>query len=169
MKRIIPLIGLLVSAVYASPLPPQAELLAVNEVETHYLGTVNIPCRHLTADCPDKCNHAKLAARFRVVRNLKYEKIGQYGDDCIEPGALLYIDLKNPTPGQDDEAVANFVKNLKVGDTVRLTQKHYYGQQGNSLEPFRPITAMERNEKSGKVPATPPAAPGQYPVMPIAK
>ncbi|MBE6418467.1 MAG: hypothetical protein E7033_08410 [Akkermansiaceae bacterium] len=169
MKRIIPIISLLASAAFASPLPQQAELLAVNKVEAHYLGTVHIPCRHKTADCPDKCNHGYTAARFRVVRNLNYEKIGQYGDDCIEPGAWLYINLSSPTPGQDDEALFRFIDKLKVGDSVRITQKHYYGQQGDCMEPFRPVTDMERDEKSAKVPATPPALPGQYPVMPIAK
>lgn len=169
MTRLIPIISLSVSAAVASPLPQQAELLAVNNVEAHYLGTVHIPCRHKTADCPDNCNHGYTAARFRVVRNLNYEKISQYGDDSIAPGSWLYINISAPTPGQDDQAIFRFVGNLKIGDTVRLTQKHYYGQHGNNIEPFRPITAMERDEKSAKVPATPPAAPGQYPVMPIAQ
>ncbi len=166
-KHILFLLSAVAPALLASPLPENAELLASNSVEAHYLGTVKIPCRHRTADCPDNCNHATEVARFRVLKNLKYESSSKYGDEAYAPGSIVMVDIKNPTPGQDDEAVHNFIGNLKVGDKVRFTQKHYYGEIGNLSEPFRPVTHIEKDETAAKVPSCPPAPEGNYSVMPI--
>ncbi len=166
-KHLLFILSAAAPALMASPLPEKAELLATNEVEAHYLGTVKIPCRHLTADCPDKCNHATEVARFRVLKNMKYELTAKYGDDAYTPGSIVMIDIKNPTPGQNDEAVHHFIGNLKVGDKVRFTQKHYYGEINNLSEPFRPVTHIEVDEKQPVIPAAPPAPEGDYSVMPL--
>lgn len=157
------------STLFAAPMPEKAELLASNTVVAHYMGTIEQPCRHLTADCPDKCDHATKAARFRVLKNEAYQQLGKYGDEAIAPGSIMYVDVKKLTPGQDDAALFNFIDTIKVGDTVRLTQKHYYGQIGNAMLPFRPVTAIEKVEKPLPTPATPAAAPGDYSVAPIAR
>ena len=169
MKTILQTISVLIAngALYASPLPQNAQLLATNSVETHYLGTLELPCRHLTADCPDKCNHATMVARFRVLKNMDYQQNSEYGDEKILPGSILEVDIKNPTPGQEDEAVFSFISKLKVGDRVRLTQKHYYGTLGNTTSPYRPITHMLVDETAPSIPATPPAPKGDYSVMPL--
>lgn len=169
MKTILQTISVLIAsgALYASPLPQDAKLLATNSVETHYLGTLERPCRHLTADCPDKCNHATKVARFRVLKNMDYQQNSEYGDEKILPGSILEVDIKNPTPGQEDAAVFSFISKLKVGAKVRLTQKHYYGKINNLSEPFRPITHIEVDEKQPVIPAAPPAPEGDYSVMPL--
>ncbi len=162
---ILPLIA--APALFAAPMPEKADLLATNSVSAHYLGTIDIPCRHLTADCPDKCNHASTVARFRVIANNEYQKLNKYGDDKMEPGSIVFIDIKNPTPGQDDAAIVNFISTLKIGATVRFTQAHYYGPVGNVVTPFRPVTKIELAEKTPAVPATPPAPAGDYSTMPL--
>ncbi len=167
IKHVMFLLAAAAPALIATPLPDNAELLAVNAVEAHYLGTLKIPCRHRTADCPDKCNHATEVARFRVLKNIKYECPGKYGDDAYAPGSMVMIDIKNPTPGQDDEALFRFIGNLKLGAKVRFTQKHYYGEINNLTEPFRPVTHMEVDETAPRVPACPPAPGGDYSVMPL--
>ncbi len=169
MKTILQTISVLIAsgALYASPLPQDAKLLATNSVETHYLGTRELPCRHLTADCPDKCNHATKVARFRVLKNMDYQQNSEYGDEKMLPGSILEVDIKNPTPGQEDEAVFSFISKLKVGAKVRLTQKHYYGEINNLSEPFRPVTHIEVDETAPSTPATPPAPEGDYSVMPL--
>ncbi len=172
MKHIITTISLAVAAaasLSASPMPAKADLLASNTVQAHYLGTMDIPCRHLTADCPDKCDHATKVARFRVLKNQDYQKPGKYGDDKMEPGSIVMVDIKKPTPGQDDEKLFDFIDKLKVGATVRFTQAHYYGDFGHSMLPFRPITHIEVEEKAPRVPATPAAPAGDYSVMPLAR
>lgn len=169
MKTILQTICVLIASgsLYASPLPQDAKLLASNSVEAHYLGTLEIPCRHMTADCPDKCNHATKVARFRILKNTGYKQHAAYGDEPLAPGSMLHIDIKNPTPGQEDAALFTFISNLKTGDKVRLTQQHYYGKQGGVMSPFRPITHMEKDEQKATIPATPPAPEGDYSVMPL--
>ena len=167
MKYLISLMTAAVPALFATPMPEGAQLLASNTVVAHYLDVLELPCRHLTADCPDKCNHATRVARFRVVKNEAYNQADKYGDDKITPGSIMMVDIKNPTPGQDDKAVAELIASLRAGDTVRLTQEHRYGQIGDCVTPFRPITAAEKVEKKPAVPATPAAPAGDYSTMPL--
>jgi hypothetical protein len=172
MKNIYSIAGILalaVSSLSASPLPENAKLLASNTVVAQYMGLMELPCRGMTADCPDKCGHGTKVARFRVVRNEAYSKSGKYGDDKIEPASILMVDVKNPTPGQDDAALGAFVSTLTQGDKVRLTQAHYYGLVGSAMTPFRPVTKVEKLDSAPAVPATPAAAPGDYSVAPISR
>lgn len=153
----------------AAPMPAKADLLATNTVRAHYLGTLDIPCRHRTADCPDKCDHATKVARFRVLQNQNYQKLGEYGDDKMEPGSIVMVDIKKPTPGQEDKLLFSFIGKLQVGATVRFTQAHYYGDFGHALLPFRPVTHIEVEEKAPRVPATPPTRVGDHSIMPLTR
>ena len=157
------------SSLMASPMPEKADLLAENTVVAQYMGLLDIPCRHMTADCPDKCDHATKVARFRVLKNENYRLVGKYGDDKMEPASMLMVDVKKPTPGQDDAAVFEAIDSLKLGDKVRLTQKHYYGDFGHEVAPFRPVTQIEKVASPDKVPACPEAPAGDYSVAPIAR
>lgn len=138
--------ALFASSLSAASMPHKAELLAANSVRAHYLGTQDIPCRHHTADCPDKCNHATRVALFRVWVNENYEKHSEYGDDKMNPGDIVQVDIQKPTPGQDNAAIFAFVARLKPGNTVRFTQAHYYGDFGHAMMLFRPITHIEVEE-----------------------
>ena len=169
IHSLIAIAALAAPALFASPLPQKADLLASNTVVAHYLGTIEVPCRHMTADCPDKCGHGTKAARFRVLQNEDYQLTGKYGDDKITPGSILMVDIKKPTPGQDDAAVFEFLDTIKVGDKVRLTQKHYYAEIGRTLTPVRPITAIEKVQTTDRVPAMPAAPAGDYSIMPLAR
>ena len=160
--------AMLMPALFAAPMPAKADLLATNTVVATYLGTKERPCMFRTALCPDRCNHGAKVAMFRVTANENYAKPGKYGDDKAEPGSLLMIDVKNDTPGQSDEVKA-LIAGLTVGDKVRMTQDHYYGDFGQVVEPFRPVTKIEKlqQEKKDLVPALPEAPAGDYGVMPI--
>ncbi len=149
---ILPTLALFASSLSASPMPQKADLLATNSVRAHYLGTQDLPCRYLTADCPDKCNHATRVALFRVWVNENYEKHSEYGDGKMNPGDIVQVDIRKPTPGQDDTAIFAFVARLKPGNTVRFTQAHYYGDFGHAMLPFRPITHIEVEETAASEP-----------------
>lgn len=129
----------------ATALPEKAEMLATNTVLAEYLGTVDLPCRFMTALCPDKCNHATKLAQFKVSMNEHYEKPGKYGDDRLNPGDIATVDVKKPVLGQSPE-VAQFISQLKEGDKVRLTITHYYVTQGQGQFPVRPAVKIERAE-----------------------
>lgn len=147
----------------ASPLPAKAELLASNTVTAQFLGTRRLPCMGRTALCPDRCGHAAAVAVFRVLSNEAYAKPGKYGDDKAEPGSEILIDAAADVPGQD-AAVQETLAALTPGDTVRLTQKHYYADMGGVHMPVRPITELKVMEKTDK--PLPPQPENPYPLMP---
>lgn len=153
-------------SVFASPLPQKADLLASNTVTAQYLGTRHLPCMGRTALCPDRCGHAASVAVFRVISNEAYAKPGKYGDDKAEPGSEILIDAAADVPGQE-AAVQETLAALTPGDTVRLTQKHYYADMGEVLMPIRPVTELQVTEKTDK--PLPPLPDNPYPVMPIGR
>jgi hypothetical protein len=132
----------LLPAVVASPLPQKADLLASNTVTAQFLGMQERPCYFRTALCPDRCDHAAKVAQFRVLTNEAYEKPGKYGDDKAAAGNMLLVDARRDVPGQPDGMLQKLA-DLKPGQLVRLTQKHYYADLGNVLTPIRPVTELE--------------------------
>ena len=136
------LMSVLLPAAVASPLPEKADLLASNTVTAQFLGMQERPCYFRTALCPDRCDHAVKAAQFRVLSNEAYEKPGEYGDDKAEAGNMLLVDARNDVPGQPDGMLQKLAE-LKPGQVVRLTQKHYYADLGELVTPVRPITELE--------------------------
>lgn len=136
------LMSVLLPAAVASPLPEKADLLASNTVTAQFLGMQERPCYFRTALCPDRCDHAVKAAQFRVLSNEAYEKSGKYGDDKAEAGNMLLVDARNDVPGQPDDMLQKLAE-LKPGQVVRLTQKHYYADLGELVTPVRPITELE--------------------------
>ncbi len=143
MKSFLPAVILsLLPGVFAAPLPEKTELLASNTVVAQYIGTVERACCFRTALCPDRCDHAMKAAQFRVLTNEAYEKPGQYGDDKASPGNLLMVDARHDVPGQPDDMLQKLGE-LKPGQLVRLTQKHYYAEQEGVHMPIRPVTQLE--------------------------
>ena len=126
----------------ASPLPQKAELLAANTVVAKYVGEQEIPCRFMTALCPDRCDHATTLAAFEVIENEAYEKPGRYGDEMLAPGDTAVVDVKKDVPGQPDE-IAETIARLSPGDVVRLVIVHYYVQQGQGQFPVRPAIQLQ--------------------------
>ncbi len=135
----------------AAPLPP-AEELAHNTVTAVYECMVQVPCYHRTALCPDRCGHAQSFARFRVVENESYCRLGEYGDDKLMPGEALAVDMKNDVEGQDP-AVQRLVQSLHPGEAVRLTIRHYYVKTDHAQYPVRPVTFIERIKAPAQLPA----------------
>lgn len=124
------------SAAPAGVAMPASDLLAENRVVAEYLGTQEIPCRFMTALCPDKCDHATTVAQFRVLSVEHYAKHSEYGDASLSAGDILPVDIRRPAPGQ----VA--LPALAKGDKVRLTIQHRY-TKGKVQEPIRPVIKAE--------------------------
>ncbi len=151
MNKLAASLLFLVPSLCAAPLPP-AEELASNTVTAIFECIIQVPCRHFTADCPDRCDHAQSFARFRVVQNEAYSRPGEYGDDKLEPGEALAVDMKNDVEGQD-VAVQQLVQSLHPGEAVRLTIRHYYVRTEHAHYPVRPVTSIERIETPTQLPA----------------
>ncbi|MBQ7024781.1 MAG: hypothetical protein IJN29_14475 [Akkermansia sp.] len=161
---IVAIAALVIPTLIAAPMPAKADLLASNTVVAVYTGTKERPCMFRTALCPDRCGHAAKVATFSVVSNEDYKKPGKYGDDKAEPGSVIMVDLLHETPGQSDE-VKKIIETLQPGDAVRMTQDHYYGDFGEVVEPFRPVTKMEKLEGVKK--SVPASTEVQHPIMPL--
>ncbi len=151
MKTLASALLLLLPSALAAPLPPVVEELAHNTVTAVYERIVERPCYHRTVDCPDKCDHAQRYARFRVIANESYRRPGEYGDDKLQPGEALAVDVKNDVEGQEP-AVKALVESLRPGDAVRLTIRHYYVKGEYAHYPVRPVTQIERIEAPKQLP-----------------
>ena len=168
MKHFSILLTLLtIPGLQASPMSENAQVLASNSFEAAYLGLMELPCRGMTADCPDKCGHATKVARFRVIRNVDYAQNSEYGDEKVAPGSIVMVDVKKPTPGQDDAAIFELIDKLELGNKVIMPQEHCYGEIGNLMTPFRPVTKLEIIPGAKEeIPATE-APAGDYSACPI--
>lgn len=169
MRKFLLFLAAAAPALFASPLPQKADLLAENTVVAQYVGMKERPCHFRTALCPDRCGHAMKIALFAIRKNEHYAKHGEYGDEKAHEGALLMVDVLGDVCGQPDE-VSAALKSLKPGDVVRLTQKHYYVDHGCACEPVRPVTALEKLG-SEPLPAPQPKDPADHDdeVMPLAR
>ncbi len=138
----------------AAPLPA-GDLLAKNTVIAQYIGTQHIPCRHLTALCPDRCDHATDIAEFIVVKNLDYQKDGEYGQEKADAGSIVRVDIKKTIEGQDP-SVAKQIKALKPNQEVEVTITHFYVNSKGNRYPIYPATSFKALDKIGtlKAPAT---------------
>ena len=141
-KALLMMMAALLPSVIASPLPEKADLLASNTVTAQFIGVKERPCYFRTALCPNRCDHGMKAAQFHVLSNEAYEKPGKYGDEKTEVGNLLLVDVRSDVPGQP-EGMLKKLNDLKPGQVVRLTQKHYYADLGKVLAPIRPVTELE--------------------------
>lgn len=122
---------------------PANEILASNEVIATYVGTHSAPCMHMTAECPDRCTHATKYAQFKVIKNIKYVKDGEYGVAKAEAESLMRVDVEKDIEGQN-ASVAKTIAALKPGDKVELTVTHYYLTKDNSRYPAYPATSLKK-------------------------
>jgi hypothetical protein len=122
------------------------ELLSLHDTVARFAGLHPHTCRGLTSLCPDRCGHSGDMAVFDVVRYVRYEKPGQYGDPQGKEFRFLVQDtMKNPKVPQE---LAARVAALKEGDLVRLTWRHEYVTRteggGSSSFPERPVAVIEK-------------------------
>lgn len=117
------------------------KVLAVHKTDAEFTGIVNQPCRHRTADCPDKCDHGGAIARFKILAYRSHEKRGEYGEDKVETHAVR---LRN-TRGEArlDAALLAQIESLKPGAKVELDWTHDYVTRDGASFPERPITRLK--------------------------
>lgn len=118
------------------------KVLSTHITEAVYQGTIERPCRFLTAECPDRCNHGGTAAQFKITRYLKYDKPGKYGDAKTEQFTVM---LKSP---EMEQTMIDQIKSLKPGSSIKLNWEHRYVTRthpdGTSAKfPRRVITKLE--------------------------
>ncbi len=118
-----------------------AELLSDHVVEAELTEIIKRPCMHRTALCPDKCDHAKHLAIFKVTKYLRYDKTGEYGD---EETYTIYVDVdpRHKPILQPDDIIGKITA-MKKGDKVEIHWTHYYIKDKSGAYPERPIMSMK--------------------------
>lgn len=119
---------------------PSGELLSDHVAEAKFTGVIRRQCMLRTALCPDKCDHAKDFAAFRIIKYLDYRKPGKYGDEKQEN---LMIDV-NPAhkPILQGAGILKKIAALKPGDKVVLHWSHYYMRRDSGSFPERPVISI---------------------------
>jgi hypothetical protein len=136
-----------------APAPdPQRALLSSHDTVARFTGLKAHPCMGRTSLCPDRCGESGQLATFAIVKYLRYEKPGEYGDPQQEQFMVLVEDnIKNP---KVPEAIRDAILALKPGDLVRLQWNHDYVTRDGSKFPERPIIKLsvltkDEAEKAG--------------------
>ncbi len=119
------------------------EVLSTHETRAVFGGIKEAPCRHMTALCPNRCDHGGTYAIFSIEEYLKYQKIDQYGE---EHQSTFYVSLTNGrgerSPGTS-EALETMIKSLKENDKVILHWAHIYVRDEYVSEPRRVVTFLQ--------------------------
>lgn len=117
------------------------DLLSSHDTVAKFVGVKDHQCRGLTSLCPDRCGDSGSLATFEIVKYLRYEKPGEYGDPKQEQFQVLIEN--NMKQSKVPDAIRDAIVDLKPGDLVRLTWNHDYVTREGSKFPERPITKVE--------------------------
>jgi hypothetical protein len=128
----------------------KVELLSTHETVAEFTGIEYRACRGATSRCPENCGSSGEYAVFTIVKYLKYEKPGKYGDAEAKDKRIRISDYHKKPAG--DPKLNAIIKELKQGDQVLLSWDHNYvtkkyktGTTGSF--PERPITKLEKTDK----------------------
>ncbi len=117
------------------------ELLSDHVTEAEFTGMIHRKCRFLTSLCPDRCDHARDFAVFRITKYLDYRKYGKYGDGK-QAQFMMDVNPAHKSILQGAEILKK-VDSLKPGDRVLLHWAHYYMRRDSGSFPERPVISME--------------------------
>ena len=115
------------------------DVLSHHEAICIFQGIRRNPCMFRTALCPDRCGHSSDVAFFAVEKYLKYEKLGEYGDDKQD---IFTTEVNKPVYRQDP-SIAEKIKTLNQGQKVKIVYDHLYVKDDSCQRPERPFISLE--------------------------
>ncbi len=137
------LVGCSATASYQRVHEPEGKVLSTHKTLATFDGLELSPCRHLTAECPDQCEHGGIYALFTINTYLAYEKLDTYGDEQQESFAIRVSNLKDVPDPALTPPLRKLLLNLEKGDTVSLDWTHVYVTYPNGLHtPERIVTRL---------------------------
>lgn len=117
------------------------EPLSIHETDAEFVAIAQQPCRHLTALCPDRCDHGGSVAEFKILAYRRHEKTSPYGDDKAEKFRVRVRGREGKPLVA--EALLRDIESLKPGDKLRLDWRHEYVTRDGSSFPERPVTTLK--------------------------
>ena len=121
---------------------PDGVTLAKHETRARYEHLLEQPCRHMTAFCPNQCDHGGVYAVFTIESYTHYQQFTKYGDEPQETFAIrLWMPNGSPDP-ETPTALRKTIGELDAGQVVDLHWAHLYRitEQGNF--PVRTVTYL---------------------------
>ncbi len=150
MKKFLPLAALLIG--FCGCLAPDyqqtgelpGKVLATHDTVARYEGVILKPCRFMTADCPDRCDHTGQYAVFTMVDYEDYQKLDAYGDDKQLEFFLRIANREGvPHPDVDPQLLAE-INTLEKGDIVEFDWSHVYITTDSAAYPERIVTRLDK-------------------------
>lgn len=132
MKTILPLLAITAllsgcaSVSYQNVAPLPGETLSTHQTLARFEGLQDVPCRHLTSECPDRCDHGGKYARFAIVEYTGYDKPGKYGDPKQTAFAVRVAHKDGSPDTATPEALRRVIAELSEGQVVGLEWAHVY-------------------------------------------
>ena len=131
-----------VSVTYRQLYRPEGVTLAEHQTIARLEQFVEEPCRHLTAQCPDACDHGGTYAIFKIERYEAYTQFTQDGEARQETFALR-TRLRNGEPAPETPpALVRTLHALRPGAKVQLHWIHFYHITERGNTPERIVTLL---------------------------
>lgn len=150
MKRIVPLLAITAllsgcaSVAYQNAAPLPGETLSTHQTLARFEGVEDVPCRHMTSLCPDRCDHGGKYAKFTIVEYTAYDLAGKYGDPK-QTSFLVRVAHKDGSPDTaTPEPLRRVIAELSAGQVVGLDWAHVYvtDPETGSKWPERIVTKL---------------------------
>lgn len=123
------------------------QVFAIFRTKAIFEDAIFRPCMFRTALCPDRCNHSKYLARFKITEYLEYNKLNEYGDEKSE---VVFFDYKDDDVLDQDVKLSELIPKLRKNSVVYLDWNHIYVNDNNkSHYPARPIKRLELISEGG--------------------
>lgn len=148
MKHLVALFALLLlcagcsTVSYQSLAPLPGEVLSTHKTQARYDGLRLEPCRFMTAQCPNECDHGGFYASFTVLAYHDYTSPSTYGDEPQQTFAVR-MSLRNGQPAPETPLpLQKVIESLHEGDTVELDWTHVYVSDDSGKHPERIVTVL---------------------------
>ncbi len=148
MKKLLPLLAVsallsgCATVTYQQTVLPEGVKLSSHETLARFDGLTEVPCRHMTADCPNACEHGGVYAHFSIVEYTAYEQHEKEGDPRQEEFAVR-VKLRNGAPAPETSvALRMVIDELSPGQVVGLDWTHLYRVTEQGSYPERIVTRM---------------------------
>lgn len=140
MRSVLALLAAAILGADSKPPGSAVEILSSHQTDAIYQGARRLPCLHRTALCPDRCDHAKDVAVFRIAAYRSYTKANPNHGDPEAKEFLMPLKAGEEVSAEQLE----FAKGLKPGDAVKLDWQHEYVRADGASYPRRRVTRLER-------------------------
>lgn len=115
-----------VTVAYHQTKLPSGHVLSTHKTQARYVGLTEVPCRHMTAQCPDACEHGGVYAQFEIERYTDYIPSSEYAEERQETFAIRLWMRNGEAAPEGSIALRQVIGDLKEGQRVQLDWVQLY-------------------------------------------